>query len=66
MEVSGDIETAVFSVESVVCGHHVSKAIWSSVLGEELQCHCEPDNIHVLYAVAVIKPETGVVGHIPR
>jgi len=66
MEVSGDFETALFSVESVIHGHHASKAIWSSVLGEQLQCHCEPGNIHDLYVVAVVKPGTGIASHIPR
>ena len=66
MEVSGNIDIASFSVESVVRGHHVYKTIWSSALGEELQCHCEVGNIHDLYAVSVIKPGTDVVSHIPR
>ena len=66
MEVSGDVDIASFLVESVVRGHHVYKTIWSSALGEELQCHREVSNIHDLYAVSVIKPGIGVLGHIPR
>ena len=65
MEVSGDVNITSFLVESVVRGHHVYKTIWSSALGEELQCHREVGNIHDLYAVSVIKPG-GVVDHIPR
>ena len=66
MEVSGDVKIASFSVEFFVCGHHVYKTILSSALGEELRCHHEVGNIHDLYAVSVIKPGTGVAGHIPR
>ena len=35
-------------------------------MAERLECRCEDDNIHDMYAVAVIKPGTGVVGHLPR
>ena len=66
MEAADSVDMASFSVESVIRGHHVYKAIWSSVLGEELQCHREVGNIHDLYAVSIVKPGTGVVGHIPR
>ena len=66
MEVSGDIDITSFSVESVDCGHHVYKTIWSSALGEELQCHREVGNIHDLYALSVIKPKIGIVSQIPR
>ena len=66
MEVSGDVDIASFSVESVIREHHVYKTIWSSALGKELQCHREVGNIHDLYVVSVIKLGTGVVGHIAR
>ena len=66
MEVSGDVDIALFSVESIIRRHYVYNTIWSSALGEKLQCYREVSNIHDLYAVSVIKPGTGVVSHIPR
>jgi len=33
---------------------------------EQLECCCEDHNIYDMYAVAVMKPGTGVVGHLPR
>ena len=51
---------------SVVRGHHVYKTIWSPILGEELQCCRETGNIHDLHAVAMIKPGSGIVGHVQR
>ena len=66
MEATDYVNVASFSIESIVHGHCVYKAIWSSVLGEELKCHCEIGNIHDLYMVSVVKPGTGVVGHVPR
>jgi len=42
------------------------KEIWSSMLGEELQCLREIGNIYDLYAVKVVKTGTGTVGHLPK
>ena len=56
----------MFLLESVVRGCHVYKEIWSSVLGEELQCICEIGNVHDLYAVKVVKTGIGTVGHLPK
>ena len=51
-------------INSVVCGHHIYKDIWTSVIGEELTCRKEFGNIHDLHAVAVIHGGS-VVGHVP-
>jgi len=56
----------MFVFESVVRGNHIYKEIWSSMLGEELQCFHEIGNIHDLYAVKVSKTGTGTVGHLPK
>jgi len=56
----------LFTMESAVHGYHVYQSIWNSRVGEQLECRCENDNIHNMYAVAVMKPGTGVVGHLPR
>ena len=55
-----------FLLELAVCGYHVYKEIWSSILGEELQCFCEIGSIHDLYAVKVVKTGMGTVGHLPK
>jgi len=44
-----------YTMDSVVRGHHVYKEIWTSFIGEELFCKGEADNIHDIYAVAVMK-----------
>ena len=63
---SMDTEMDTFRLDSVVRGHHVYKNIWSSMLGEELQCICEMGNVHDLYAVGIVKTGTGTVGHLPK
>ena len=56
---------AVYEKESVVRGHHVYKAIWTPVIGEELEVKTEEDNNHDQHAVAVVKDGL-VIGHMPR
>ena len=51
--------------ESVICGHHVSKAHFTPVIGRVLPCANERGNIHDIYAVA-IKDDDTIVGHVPR
>ena len=54
-------------VESVVRGHHVYKAVWTPVIGEELLLEAEDDNVHDKYAVCVVRSsDSCVVGHVPR
>ena len=57
-----------FVVESVIRGHHVYKAIWEPVDGEELNTKREIGNPHDPLAVAVTKSfhEERTVGHLPR
>ena len=59
----GDV---LFTMESAVRGYHVYQNILNSRVGERLECHCKDDNIHDMSTVAIIKPGTGVVGHLPR
>ena len=53
-----------FRIESVVRGHHVYKAVWAPLLGEQLETERELDNEHDRFAVAVIKAGQ-TVGHMP-
>ena len=39
--------------ESVICGHHVYKGIWTPNIGEILECRQEED----LYVIRVIKDD---------
>ena len=54
-----------YSLDSVVRGHHIYKAVWTPVVGEVLAVQAEEDNSEDQYAVAVLKAG-GVVGHVPR
>ena len=58
------------TIESVVRGFHVYKAVWVPVLNEVLQAKQEIDNEEDQYGVAVIKttPSTDevTVRHVPR
>jgi len=58
------------SVSSAVRGFHVYNDIWMSVVGEELTCERQVDNIHDRFAVSVrTKREDGtgeIVGHVPK
>ena len=51
--------------ESVIHGHHVSKAHFTPVIGRVLLCANERGNVHDIYAVAV-KDDDTIVGHVPR
>ena len=58
-----------FVVDSVIRGHHIYKAIWEPVNGEELNTKRETGNSHDPLAVAVTKllqEERRTVGHLPR
>ena len=46
-------------------GHHIYKAVWTPVIGEELHTKLEKDNEHDEHTVAVIL-DGGTVGHLPR
>ena len=55
----------LFTLESVVRGHHIYKRIWTPMLGERLQIEVEEGNRNDARAVAVQKRGM-VVGHLPR
>jgi len=50
----------------MVRGCHEYQSVWSSVVGEELQCRVELSNPHDLFAVAVCKSDGVVVDYVPR
>ena len=39
----------MYEKESVVRGHHVYKAIWTPVIGDELEVRTEDDNYYYYY-----------------
>ena len=55
-----------FSVEAMVRGYNVHKDIWTAVVGEEFSCKRETSNSSNPFAVAVMRGETTVLGHVPR
>ena len=57
-------------MDSVIREHHIYEdKIWSSFIGEELQCQREVGNVHDIYAVSVVKTirrHDTIVGHLLR
>lgn len=58
-----------YSLESVVCSHHVYKVVWTPFVGENLALvHAEPrkchDRCHDRFAVCLTM-DGGAVGHVP-
>lgn len=47
-------------------GYHVYKDIWTAVVGEEFPCKRETSNTFDPFAVAVMRGDTTVIGHVPR
>ena len=56
----------VFVKDSVIRGHHVSKKHWTPQIREKLIVSQESGNRHDRRAVAVMKEDRTVVGHVPR
>ena len=56
---------SAFSVEAMVRGYHVYRAVWTPAVDEELRCRREPFNAADPFAVAVVKEDT-TVGYVPR
>ena len=56
--------SAHYISESVIRGHHVSKAHFMAVIGRVLPCANKRSNIHDIYAVAV-KDDNTIVSHVP-
>ena len=62
-------DTYDWSCSSCIRGHHVYKDIWQPIIGEELKCVRETNNVRDRYAVAVVKEDSlssEIVGHLPR
>ena len=57
---------ATIELEYVVRWYHEYWRIWTPEVGEILTTAVETDNKHDSYAVAVISPELGTVGHVPK
>ena len=59
----------IFETESCIRGFHIYKDMWSPLVGEQIRCIREDDNLRDRYAVAVVKSTPGsteIVGHIPQ
>ena len=58
--------SVLFTVDSMVQGNHISKAIWDShLVKNSVVCRRERNNIHDPFAVSVLKSDI-IVGHVPR
>ena len=66
MSAGGETEDSILLKESVIRGHHVFKNIWTPRLGEVLLVSQEAGNTHDRHAVALLKADRTVVGHVPR
>ena len=55
----------VYEVDSCIRGYHVYQDTWTPLVGEELHCKREEENIQDRYAV-VVKKGSARVGHMPR
>ena len=56
---------STYSVETIVRGYHVYRAVWEAAVGQVLPCQRERGNAHDPYAVAVLNRGV-IVGHLPR
>jgi hypothetical protein len=57
------MELETIEGDSCVRGHHVYNRIWTSTLGEELQCVTEDSNDNDPYTVALMK-WNDIFGHV--
>ena len=55
-----------FAIDSAVQGFHVYKDIWNPEIGEVLLCEQVFGNLHDPYAVAVVREDNVIVGHVLR
>ena len=62
----GDTEDSIFLYESVIRGHHIFKDVWNPRLGEILLVEREAGNHHDRHAVALLKADKTLVGHVPK
>ena len=63
--VGADGSDAIFLYESVICGHHVYKRVWTPITAEILSVITDLANRHNHFAVAVLKAGA-IVGHVPK
>ena len=63
--VCADVGDVIFWYESVTCGHHVYKRIWTPTTAEILSVNTDPTNSHDRFAITVLKAGA-IVGHVPR
>ena len=57
-------DSAAFTLESYVHGHHVYHTVWTPVIGKVLPVKREETNLDDTFAVAALK-DGEVVGHVP-
>ena len=61
-----DMATYSFTVNAMVQGYHIYSSIWNASISEILPCTREDSNRRDTFAVCVVKPTVGTVGHLPR
>ena len=59
-------EGSILFQESVICGHHVFKEIWTHYLAKFFWLTKKPETLIDRRVVALIKVDRTVVGHAPR
>ena len=52
----------IFEVEAMVRGYHAYQDSWDALIGEELVCAREPNNLQDPFAVAVVKSDAALGG----
>ena len=65
MAESSSVPESTLEIGSCVRGYHVYMATWTPVLGEEVSCIREMNNVKDRHSVAVVK-NGSVVGRLPR
>ena len=55
-----------FEVEAMVRGYHAYQDSWDALIGEELVCAREPNNLRDPFAVAVVKSDAALGGPLWR
>ncbi len=54
---SSTVGSSTWTTNSVIRGHHIYKAIWTPIIGEQLFLKAEDRNEHDKHAVAVTNSE---------
>ena len=50
----------------IIQGYHIYQSIWTPTIGETLICKQEGGNAHDRYIVGCYKPDSTLVGHVPK